>query len=357
MAKRALVTGITGQDGAYLAQLLLSEGYEVHGVIRRSSHRGVEDHRLRWLGVAERVQLHDGDIADISSLQRIVQEVRPDEIYNLAAQSFVASSWRQPLLTTNVTAVGVTNMLEAMRLGAPKARFYQASSAEMYGLIQEPVQNEKTPFYPRSPYAVAKLYGHWITVNYRESFGLHASSGILFNHESPLRGVEFVTRRVSNGVARIKLGLADELRLGNIDAKRDWGHAKDYVRAMWLMLQQETPDDYVIASGVTTTVRDMCRIAFEHVGLDMEKYVVIDPAFYRPAEVEVLLGDSSKARKTLGWEPRIPLDALIKEMVDADLERVVRHSSESAVSRLKSVAANWQDSGVAAEPEQSRQCA
>ena len=357
MAKRALVTGITGQDGAYLAQLLLSEGYEVHGVIRRSSHRGVEDHRLRWLGVAEMVLPHDGDIADISSLLRIVREVQPDEIYNLAAQSFVASSWRQPLLTTNVTAVGVTNMLEAMRLGAPNARFYQASCAEMYGLIQQPLQNEKTPFYPRSPYAVAKLYGHWMTVNYRESFGLHASSGILFNHESPLRGVEFVTRKVTDGVARIKLGLAGDLRLGNIDAKRDWGHAKDYVRAMWLMLQQETPDDYVIASGVTTTVRDMCRIAFEHVGLDMEKYVVIDPAFYRPAEVEVLLGDPSKARKTLGWEPRIPLDALIKEMVDADLERVVRHSSESAVSRLKSVTANWQDRGVAAEPEQSRQCA
>ncbi len=356
MTKRALVTGITGQDGAYLAQLLLNEGYEVHGLIRRSSHRGVEDHRLRWLGVAEGVRLHDGDIADISSLQRIVQEVRPDEIYNLAAQSFVASSWRQPLLTTNVTAVGVTNMLEAMRLGAPNARYYQASSAEMYGLIQEPLQNEKTPFYPRSPYAVAKLYGHWMTVNYRESFGLHASSGILFNHESPLRGVEFVTRKVTDGVARIKLGLAGELRLGNIDAKRDWGHAKDYVRAMWLMLRQEKPDDYVIASGVTTTVRDMCRVAFEHVGLEMEKYVVIDPAFYRPAEVEVLLGDSSKARKTLGWEPRIPLDALIKEMVDADLERVVRHSSENAVSRLKSVAANWQDSGVPAEPEQSRQC-
>ena len=357
MTKRALVTGITGQDGAYLAQLLLSEGYEVHGVIRRSSHRGVEDHRLRSLGVAERVQLHDGDIADISSLQRIVQEVRPDEIYNLAAQSFVASSWRQPLLTTNVTAVGVTNMLEAMRLGAPNARFYQASSAEMYGLIQEPTQNEKTPFYPRSPYAVAKLYGHWMTVNYRESFGLHASSGILFNHESPLRGVEFVTRKVTNGVARIKLGLADELRLGNIDAKRDWGHAKDYVRAMWLMLRQEQPSDYVIASGVTTTVRDMCRIAFEHVGLEMEKYVVIDPAFYRPAEVEVLLGDSSKARKTLGWEPRIPLDALIKEMVDADLEQVVSYSSESAISRLKSVVANWQDCGVAAESEQSRKSA
>ena len=328
MAKRALVTGITGQDGAYLAQLLLSEGYEVHGVIRRSSHRGVEDHRLRWLGVAEMVLLHDGDIADISSLQRIVQEVQPDEIYNLAAQSFVASSWRQPILTANVTAVGVTNMLEAMRLGAPGARFYQASSSEMYGLIQEPLQSEKTPFYPRSPYAVAKLYGHWITVNYRESFGLHASSGILFNHESPLRGVEFVTRKVSNGVARIKLGLADELRLGNIDAKRDWGHAKDYVRAMWLMLQQDKPDDYVVATGVTTTVRDMCRIAFEHVGLDMEKYVVIDPAFYRPAEVDILLGDAAKARRTLGWEPRIPLEALIKEMVDADLDRVTRSAAD-----------------------------
>jgi len=322
MTKQALLTGITGQDGAYLAQLLLNEGYAVHGVIRRSSHRGVEDHRLRWLRVAERVRLHDGDLTDLSSLLRIVREVQPDEIYNLAAQSFVASSWRQPILTANVTAVGVTNMLEAMRLEAPKARFYQASSSEMYGLIQEPLQRESTPFYPRSPYAVAKLYGHWITVNYRESFGLHASSGILFNHESPLRGVEFVTRKVSNGVARIKLGLADELRLGNIDAKRDWGHAKDYVRAMWLMLRQEKPDDYVVATGVTTTVRDMCRIAFAHVGLDMEKYVVIDPAFYRPAEVEVLLGDSSKARRTLGWEPRISLDALIKEMVDADLERM-----------------------------------
>jgi len=222
-------------------------------VIRRSSHRGVEDHRLRWLGVAEMVLPHDGDIADISSLLRIVREVQPDEIYNLAAQSFVASSWRQPLLTTNVTAVGVTNMLEAMRLGAPNARFYQASSAEMYAAHPAAPANEKTPFYPRSPYAVAKLYGHWMTVNYRESFGLHASSGILFNHESPLRGVEFVTRKVTDGVARIKLGLAGDLRLGNIDAKRDWGHAKDYVRAMWLMLQQETPDDYVIASGVTTT--------------------------------------------------------------------------------------------------------
>jgi len=313
MTKRALITGVTGQDGAYLAQLLLDEGYEVHGVVRRSSHSGVDDHRLRWLGVADRVRLRDGDLGDLSSLVRIVQETKPDEIYNLAAQSFVASSWRQPILTANITAVGVANMLEAMRIAAPQARFYQASSSEMYGLIQQPMQNEKTPFYPRSPYAVAKLFGHWITVNYRESFGMHASSGILFNHESPLRGEEFVTRKVTTGVARIKLGLARELRLGNIDAKRDWGHARDYVRAMWLMLQQEKPDDYVVATGVTTTVRDMCRIAFDHVGLDTEKHVVIDPAFYRPAEVEVLLGDSGKARAKLGWAPKIALGDLIRE--------------------------------------------
>jgi len=332
MTKRALVTGITGQDGAYLSQLLLGEGYEVHGVIRRSSHRGVEDHRLRWLGVADKVRLHDGDLSDLSSLLRIVQDTRPDEIYNLAAQSFVTSSWRQPVLTANVTAVGVTNMLEAMRIVAPQARFYQASSSEMYGLIQEPMQRETTPFYPRSPYAVAKLYGHWITVNYRESFGLHASSGILFNHESPLRGIEFVTRKVTSTVARIKLGLSSELRLGNIDAKRDWGHAKDYVRAMWLMLQQEKPDDYVVATGVTTTVRDMCRIAFDHAGLDMAKHVVIDPAFYRPAEVDVLLGDASKAKAKLGWAPKISLDALITEMLDADLERLRREPEVHAIS-------------------------
>ena len=324
MTKRALITGVTGQDGAYLAQLLLDEGYEVHGVVRRSSHSGVDDHRLRWLGVADSVRLHDGDLGDLSSLVRIVQETKPDEIYNLAAQSFVASSWRQPILTANITAVGVANMLEAMRIAAPQARFYQASSSEMYGLIQQPMQNEKTPFYPRSPYAVAKLFGHWITVNYRESFGMHASSGILFNHESPLRGEEFVTRKVTGGVAKIKLGLARELRLGNIDAKRDWGHARDYVRAMWLMLQQEKPDDYVVATGVTTTVRDMCRIAFDHVGLDMEKHLVIDPAFYRPAEVEVLLGDSTKARTKLGWAPKIALTELIREMVEADLDRLKR---------------------------------
>ena len=333
MTKQALLTGITGQDGAYLARLLLEKGYEVHGVIRRSSHRGVEDHRLRWLGIADKVTLHDGDLCDLSSLLRIVQEVRPDEIYNLAAQSYVASSWRQPVLTANVTGVGVANMLEAMRIAAPGARFYQASSSEMYGLIQQPTQSEKTPFYPRSPYAVAKLYGHWITINYRESFGLHASSGILFNHESPLRGVEFVTRKVTSGVARIKLGMANELRLGNIDAKRDWGHASDYVRAMWLMLQQDTPDDYVVATGVTTTVRDMCRIAFDHAGLDMEKYVVIDPAFYRPAEVDILLGDATKAKAKLGWEPQIALDQLIREMVDADLVRIQSEPPSQEVTR------------------------
>ena len=333
MTKRALLTGITGQDGAYLAQLLLGKGYEVHGVIRRSSHRGVEDHRLRWLGIADKVTLHDGDLGDLSSLLRVVREVQPEEIYNLAAQSYVASSWRQPVLTANVTGVGVANMLEAMRIAAPGARFYQASSSEMYGLVQQSRQNEKTPFYPRSPYAVAKLYGHWITINYRESFGLHASSGILFNHESPLRGVEFVTRKVTCGVARIKLGMANELRLGNIDAKRDWGHARDYVRAMWLMLQQDTPDDYVVATGVTTTVRDMCRIAFDHAGLDMEKYVVIDPAFYRPAEVDVLLGDAAKAKGRLGWEPQIALDQLIREMVDADLARVQGEPPPQEVTR------------------------
>ena len=320
--KRALVTGITGQDGAYLSQFLLGQGYEVFGVIRRSSHRGVEDHRLRWLGIESQVALLDGDLGDMSSLVRVMQQVKPDEIYNLAAQSFVASSWQQPLLTANITAVGVANMLEAMRCATPGARFYQASSSEMYGRVQSPIQSEKTPFYPRSPYAVAKLFGHWLTVNYRESFGFHASSGILFNHESPLRGTEFVTRKVTSAVAAIKLGRAHEVRLGNIDAKRDWGHARDYVRAMWMMLQQDKADDYVIATGVTTTVRDMCHIAFDHVGLTMEDHLVIDATFYRPAEVEALLGDPAKARTALGWKPEIDLDAMIREMVDADLRRL-----------------------------------
>jgi GDPmannose 4,6-dehydratase len=322
LAKRALLTGITGQDGAYLSEFLLSKGYEVTGIIRRSSHKGLEDHRLQWLGIADKVKLVYGDLADLSSLLRIVGDVKPDEVYNLAAQSFVASSWDQPLLTADITAVGVVRMLEALRIVAPQARFYQASSSEMYGKIREPMQSELTPFYPRSPYAVAKLYGHWITINYRESFGLHASSGILFNHESPLRGVEFVTRKVTDGVARIKLALAKELRLGNIDAKRDWGHARDYVRAMWLMLQQDKADDYVIATGRTTTIRDMCRIAFEHAGLDIDKHLVIDPAFFRPAEVDVLLGNSAKAKEKLGWSPQVSLEAMIVEMVEADLARL-----------------------------------
>jgi GDPmannose 4,6-dehydratase len=322
LAKRALLTGITGQDGAYLSQFLLSKGYEVTGIVRRSSHKGLEEHRLQWLEIDKQVKLVYGDLADLSSLLRIVHDVKPDEIYNLAAQSFVASSWDQPILTAEVTGVGVVNMLEAVRIGATNARFYQASSSEMYGKIREPRQSELTPFYPRSPYAVAKLYGHWITVNYRESFGLHASSGILFNHESPLRGIEFVTRKVTDGVARVKLGLANELRLGNIDAKRDWGHARDYVRAMWMMLQQDTADDYVVATGRTTTIRDMCKIAFDHAGLDMDKYIVVDPAFFRPAEVDVLLGNPAKAKAKLGWSPEISLEEMIVEMVEADLVRL-----------------------------------
>lgn len=322
--KTAFITGITGQDGAYLSSLLLTKGYRVTGLVRRSSTAEINDLRLRWLGIEKDVELIDGDLTDLSGLVRSIKEIRPDEIYNLGAQSFVKSSWQQPILTGHVTAMGVTNVLEAMRIEAPGARFYQASSSEMYGLIQEDMQSETTPFYPRSPYAVAKLYGHWITVNYRESFNLHASSGILFNHESPLRGIEFVTRKVTDGVARIKLGLASELRLGNIDAKRDWGHAKDYVRAMWLMLQQNTPDDYVVATGVTTTVRDMCRIAFEHVGLNADDHLVIDPLLFRPAEVDVLLGNPSKAKAKLGWEPEISLDGLVREMVDADMQRLKR---------------------------------
>jgi GDPmannose 4,6-dehydratase len=318
---RALITGVTGQDGAYLSQLLLDKGYEVFGLLRRSASSDVIGERLRWLGIDGQVTMLDGNLTDLSSLLRVMQEVQPDEIYNLAAQSFVKSSWGQPLLTGQVTALGAGNMLEAMRIAAPKARFYQASSSEMYGLIQQSVQNEKTPFYPRSPYAVAKLYAHWITVNYRESFGYHASSGILFNHESPLRGIEFVTRKVTDGAARIKLGLADELKLGNIDARRDWGHARDYVRAMWLMLQQDQADDYVIATGRTTSVRDMCQIAFSYVGLNWEEFIKTDSAYLRPAEVEVLLGDATKAKTKLDWQPEISLEAMIQEMVDADLFR------------------------------------
>jgi len=319
--RKALITGVTGQDGAYLSQLLLEKGYEVFGLLRRSASADVIDERLRWLGIAGQVRMIDGNLTDISSLIRAMQEVQPDEIYNLGAQSFVKASWGQPLLTGNVTGMGAQNVLEAMRIAAPGARFYQASSSEMYGRIQEARQSETTPFYPRSPYAVAKLYAHWITVNYRESFGLHASSGILFNHESPLRGIEFVTRKVTDGAARIKLGLASELSMGNLDATRDWGHARDYVRAMWLMLQQDTPDDYVIATGRTVSVRDMCRIAFAHVGLAYQDFVKVDPKFLRPAEVDVLLGDPSKAKANLDWQAEVTLEEMIVEMVEADLAR------------------------------------
>ena len=320
--KTALVTGITGQDGAYLARFLLERDYDVFGIVAR---RGTDTFwRLRELNVLDRLQIIDADLMDLSSLIRALEKTQADEIYNLAAQSFVNTSWDQPLLTAQVTAVGALRLLEAMRIVSPKARFYQASTSEMFGLAQEPVQDEETPFYPRSPYAVSKLFAHWSTVNYRESFDLHASSGILFNHESPLRGIEFVTRKVTDAVARIRLGLQKELRLGNIDAQRDWGFAGDYVEAMWAMLQQSQPDNFVIATGTTTSVREMCRIAFAHVGLNSDDFVVVDPRLYRPAEVEVLVGNPAKAKERLGWEHRTPLEQLIKSMVDADLVRV-RH--------------------------------
>jgi GDPmannose 4,6-dehydratase len=331
-SRKALITGITGQDGAYLADLLLDNGYRVFGLARRSSVAEVRDVRLRRLGIADEISLLDADITDLGSLIRVVRSVQPDEVYNLAAQSFVTSSWQQPLYTGAVTGLGAATMLEAVRLECPDARFYQASSSEMFGWVREPRQSETTPFYPRSPYAVAKVYGHWMAVNYRESFGLHASCGILFNHESPLRGKEFVTRKVTDGVARIKLGLAKTLRLGNLDAQRDWGHAKDYVRAMWLMLQQSVPDDYVIATGRTVSVRQMCRIAFECVGLDMDGFVEIDKSLFRPAEVDMLHGDARKAHERLGWKPTISFEDMIAEMVDADLERLRRPRSQSAMA-------------------------
>lgn len=319
-SKNALITGITGQDGAYLAKLLLDKGYQVFGLHARRATDTLW--RLRHLGIEGQVNLLDGDLIDLSSLIRAMEKSAADEVYNLGAQSFVATSWEQPVLTSNVTGIGALNVLESIRIVNPKARFYQASTSELFGLIQETVQSETTPFYPRSPYGVAKLYAHWMTINYRESFNLHASSGILFNHESPLRGIEFVTRKVTDAVARIKQGKQKELRLGNIDAKRDWGFAGDYVEAMWLMLQQDVPDDYVIATGLTTTVRDMCRIAFSHVGLNHEDHVVIDPKFYRPAEVEVLLGNPAKAKTKLGWVAKTDLETLITMMVDADMVRV-----------------------------------
>jgi GDPmannose 4,6-dehydratase len=320
MTQAALITGITGQDGAYLAQLLLQKGYSVSGLLPRRSSDTLW--RLRELGVDNDVKLIDGDVQDLSAVLRSIQASKATEVYNLAAQSFVGTSWQQPLLTAQVTGVGAANVLEAIRLTDPSIRFYQASTSEMFGLIQAERQDETTPFYPRSPYGVAKLYAHWMTINYRESFELHASTGILFNHESPLRGIEFVTRKVTDAVARIKQGLQKELRLGNIDAKRDWGFAGDYVDAMWRMLQQPKGDDYVVATGHTTTVREMCRIAFSHVGLSYEDHVVIDPKFFRPAEVDVLLGNPAKAQRQLGWQATTSLEQLIAMMVDADMRRV-----------------------------------
>jgi len=318
MAKRALITGITGQDGSYLAELLLEKGYEVHGMVRRSSEEKFE--RINHL--REKVKLHQGDLLDQFSLASLLSQIEPDEVYNLAAQSFVPTSWNQPVLTGEFTALGVTKMLEAIRHTRPKVRFYQASSSEMFGKVLEVPQTEKTPFYPRSPYGVAKAYGHHITVNYRESFGLYAVSGILFNHESPRRGLEFVTRKVTHAVARIKLGLQERLAMGNLDAQRDWGFAGDYVDAMWRMLQQDEPDDYVIATNETHTVRELVEIAFARTGLDWKKHVFIDPAFVRPAEVDLLIGDPAKAKRKLGWEPKVRFKELVEMMVDADVERL-----------------------------------
>ena len=316
--KRALITGITGQDGSYLAELLLDKGYEVHGMVRRASTENFEriDH------LTDRITLVQADLLDQSSLVEALEDARPSELYNLGAQSFVPTSWKQPVLTAEFTAVGVTRMLEAVRRVDPGIRFYQASSSEMFGKVREVPQSEQTPFYPRSPYGVAKAYGHFITVNYRESYGLFAVSGILFNHESPRRGLEFVTRKISDGVARIKLGLADDLRLGNMDAKRDWGFAGDYVEAMWLMLQAEEPDDYVIATGEEHSVQEFADIAFSHAGLDSKQYVKTDPEFLRPAEVDHLVGEATKAREQLGWQPRVSFKELVEMMVDADLERL-----------------------------------
>ncbi|HWP36075.1 MAG TPA: GDP-mannose 4,6-dehydratase [Gemmatimonadales bacterium] len=314
----ALITGVTGQDGSYLAEALLAKGYTVVGVVRRTSHDSYE--RIGHL--LDRIRIVPADLLDQHSLTTVIAEIQPDEIYNLAAQSFVPTSWTQPVLTGEFTALGVTRILEAVRLSRPTARFYQASSSEMFGRARTTPQDESTPFYPRSPYGVAKVYGHWITVNYRESYGLYAVSGILFNHESPRRGLEFVTRRVSDGVARIKLGLASELTLGNLDAKRDWGYAGDYVEAMWLMLQQAAPDDYVIGTGETHSVRELVEVAFAHVGLDPKKYVRVDPALIRPAEVDVLQANPAKARTRLGWAPRVHFEELVRMMVDADLKRL-----------------------------------
>jgi GDPmannose 4,6-dehydratase len=313
--KNALITGITGQDGSYLAEILLDKGYQVGGMVRRSSTENFQ----RIEHIRDKIQLYQGDLLDHTSLAKILEQVHPDEIYNLAAQSFVPTSWQQPVLTAEFTALGVTRLLDAIRQTCPKAKFYQASSSEMFGKVRETPQSETTPFYPRSPYGVAKVYGHYITVNYRESYGLFACSGILFNHESPRRGLEFVTRKITHGVARIKLGLDRELRLGNLQAKRDWGFAGDYVRAMWLMLQQDQADDFVIGTGQTHSVEEFVSIAFDHVKLDWKKHVVVDPQFYRPAEVDLLLANPAKAQRILGWNPELSFEQLVIRMVDEDL--------------------------------------
>jgi GDPmannose 4,6-dehydratase len=321
MTRSALITGITGQDGSYLAEFLLEKGYTVHGMVRRSSTISLE----RIEHIADRIQLHQGDLLDQHSLVKMLEDIRPNEVYNLAAQSFVPTSWEQPIFTAEVTGLGVTRILDAIRQVDRNIRFYQASSSEMFGKVRETPQRETTVFHPRSPYGVAKVYGHYITVNYRESYDLFACSGILFNHESPRRGPEFVTRKISQSVAQIRLGLAQELRLGNLEAKRDWGFAGDYVKAMWLMLQQPKPDDYVVGTGETHSVAEFVQIAFGHVGLDWQKYVVSDAAFYRPAEVEILLADARKAHATLGWRPETKFEDLVVEMVDADLARLEGH--------------------------------
>jgi len=317
-ARRAFITGITGQDGSYLAELLLEQGYDVVGMVRRSSTLNFE----RIAGIQDRITIVQGDLLDEGSLLNVLREYQPTEIYNLAAQSFVQTSWGQPVLTGETTALGVTRLLDAMRAVAPEARFYQASSSEMFGKVMEVPQTEATPFYPRSPYGVAKVYGHWITVNYRESYDMHASSGILFNHESPRRGLEFVTRKITHGVARIKHGLQEKLPLGDLHPERDWGFAGDYVKAMWLMLQQDEPGDFVVATGRTTSVRRFCELAFGAAGLDWEEHVFQDPRFMRPAEVDLLIGDPSKARTELGWEPATPIEQLVERMVESDLAMV-----------------------------------
>jgi GDPmannose 4,6-dehydratase len=327
MAKRALITGLTGQDGSYLAEFLLEQGYEVLGMVRRSSTVTFE--RIRH--IQDRVELVQGDLLDQTSLLQLISDYRPHEVYNLAAQSFVPTSWSQPVFTGDVTGLGVTRMLEAVRVVEPKGiRFYQASSSEMFGKVREVPQRETTPFYPRSPYGVAKVYGHWIAINYRESYGMFVCSGILFNHESPRRGLEFVTRKVTHGAARIKLGLADELRLGNLESRRDWGYAGDYVRAMWLMLQQDEPDDYVVGTGETHSVGELVEVAFATLGLDWRQYVVQDPRFYRPAEVDLLVSDPSKAREKLGWEPQVRFEELVRMMAEADLKQLEREIRMSA---------------------------